>query len=72
MVDDGAAMKRAVIGRAVVVQDRDSGRIAAVFVDDQRAKLGISFCSTIDRSSDREEACDAGMERESADAQAVS
>ena len=37
------AMKRAVIGRAVVVQDRHQPRrIDAAFVDDQRAQLRVA------------------------------
>ncbi len=55
------------------MQDRDQpDRIDAVFVDDQRAKLGIAvLLDHIDEVVIGEEACDAGMERESADPQAV-
>ena len=59
--------------RAVIVQDRhQADRIDAAFVDDQRAQLGVAVL--LDHEDEvvvGEEARDAGMEREGADAQPI-
>ena len=73
MVADGAGDEARGNRRAVIVQDRNQpDRIDAVLVDDQRAKLRIAvLLDHIDEVVVGDEASDAGMERESADAQPV-
>jgi hypothetical protein len=73
VVADGAGDEARGDRRAIIMQDRDQpNRIDAVLVDDQLPKLGVAvLLHYVHKIMVGDEARDAGMERESADAQAI-